>query len=317
MAQPDKSQVHIDVPLTEISVAYVQDQSAFIAERVFPGLNVQKQSNKYFVFDRETFLRDQMQKRGPGEESAGSGYSLSNDSYFCDLWALHKDISDFDRVNTDSPLDADRSAVTFLTQQALIRKERQWAADYFATGVWGTDATVANQWSDYVNSDPIGDVDVGKEVMLEATGHLPNTLVLSYKVFNRLKNHPDVRDQIKYTSDRVVDENILASLFGVQRVLVPKSIAQTAAEGKAAAPALIHGKHALLCYVAPNPGLEAVSAGYTFNWTGFAQNFAGLGAAIEKIRMDHLKSDRIEGHAAFDMKVVSSQCGYFFGSVIA
>jgi hypothetical protein len=317
MAQPTSGQVHIDVPLTNISVAYVQDQNNFIASKVFPDLNVAKQSNKYFVFDRNAFMRDHMQKRAAGEESAGSGYALSNDSYFCDVWALHKDISDFDRTNTDSPLDADRNAVTFLTQQALIRKERQWASDFFTTGVWTTDKTVTNQWSDYVNSDPLGDVDEGKEQILTDTGMLPNTLVLSYKVFNKLKNHPDIVDRIKYTSSRVVTEDVLASLFGVSRILVPKAIADTTAEGKAAAPALIHGKHALLCYVAPSPGLEAVSAGYTFNWTGFAAGFSGMGVAVEKLRMDHLKSDRIESHMAFDQKKVSAQCGYFFGSVIA
>jgi hypothetical protein len=316
MAQPTFAQVHIDAPLTQISVAYQQDASNFIAERVFPGLNVAKQSNKYFVYDRNAFFRDHMQKRAAGAESAGSGYGLSNDSYFCDVWALHKDISDFDRTNTDAPLDSDGAAVRFITQNGLIRKERNWATNFFTTGIWSTDASVT-QWSNYVSSDPIGDIDTGKETILTATGQNANTLVLGLQVFNRLKNHPDIVDRVKYTSSRVVTEEILASLLGVSRVLVPKAIADTTAEGKAAAPALIHGKHALLCYVAPSPGLEEVSAGYTFNWTGFAPGFSGMGMAMEKLRMDHLKSDRIEGHMAFDQKVVSAQCGYFLGSVVA
>lgn len=316
MAQPTSNQVHIDVPLTEISVAYTQSASNFIAEKVFPGLNVAKQSNKYFVFDRNAFFRDHMQKRAAGEESAGSGYGLSSDSYFCDVWALHKDISVFDRTNTDAPLDSDRNAVQFLTQAALIRKERNWASTFFTTGVWSTDATVT-QWSDYVSSNPLGNIDTGKEVVLAATGQIPNTLVLGYQVFNKLKEHPDIVDRVKYTSSRVVTEELLASLFGVDRVLVPKAIADTTAEGKTAAPALIHGKHALLCYTAPSPGLEAVSAGYTFNWTGFASGFGGMGVAVEKMEIPERKCDRIEAHMAFDQKVVSPQCGYFLGSVVA
>lgn len=316
MAQPTSNQVHIDVPLTEISVAYQQSADHFIAEKVFPGLNVAKQSNKYFTFDRNAFFRDHMQKRAAGEESAGSGYSLSDDSYFCDVWALHKDISDFDRTNTDSPLDSDRNAVQFLAQNALIRKERNWASTFFTTGVWSTDATVT-QWSDYVSSNPLGNVDTGKETILEATGQMANTLVIGYQVLNKLKEHPDVVDRVKYTSDRVVTADLLASLFGVERVLVSKAVVDTTAEGKAAAPALVAGKHALLCYVAPQAGLEAVSAGYTFNWTGFAAGFGGQGVAIEKLRMDHLKSDRIEAHMAFDQKIVSAQCGYMMANVVA
>jgi hypothetical protein len=316
MAQPTLAQVHIDVPLTQISVAYTQSADNFIAGKVFPDVNVEKQSNKYFTFDRTTFMRDQMRKRAAGEESAGSGYTLSNDSYFCDVFALHKDISDFDRTNTDSPLDADRNAVTFLTQAALVRKEAQWVSDYFATGIWGTDNTSTTKWSDYVSSDPIGDLDVAKVAMLEATAQEGNTLILGLRVFNQLKNHPDIVDRIKYTSSRVVTEDVLASLFGVGRVLVPKAVSDGVAEGKTAAPALMHGKHALLLHVAPSPGLEVASAGYTFNWTGFASGFSGQGVAVSKFRMENLKSDRVEAHVAFDLKVVASQLGYFWSSVV-
>jgi hypothetical protein len=261
------------------------------------------------VFDRTTFMRDQMRKRGSGEESAGTGYSLSSDSYYCDLWALHKDISWIDRANTDSPLDQDRNAVTLISQAALIRKEVEWRDSYFTTGVWGTDKTVSAQWSDYGSSDPLADVEEGKEVILAATGQEANTLVLSLKVFNKLKRHPDIVDQVKYTSnlaDRAVSESILAALF-VDEVV----------EGKAAAPGLIHGKHALLCHVADAPGLEVPSAGYTFSWKGLAPGFNGQGVAMEKFEMRNLKSDRVEGHTAFDMKCVGSALGYFFSSVIA
>ena len=317
MAQPGYAQVHIDAPLTNISVAYMQDAKNFIAGQVFPDLPVDKQSNKYFIFDRASFLRDSMRKRGPGEESAGSGYTLSNDSYYCDVFGLHKDISDIDRANTDSPLDPDRNATQFITQQALIRREVQWTTDFFTTGVWGTDTTVAAQWSDYVSSDPLGDVETAKSVILSATGQEANTLVLGYGAFIKLKNHPDIVDRIKYTSARVVTEEVLASLFGVGRVLVPKAIVDSVAEGKTSAPALVQGKHALLCHVAPSPGLEVPSAGYTFSWKGLAPGYTGVGAAMNKFRMEQLMGDRVEGHVAFDFKAVGTALGVFLPSVSA
>ena len=295
----------------------MQEAKNFIATQVFPDVSVDKRSNKYFTFDRNTFMRDSMVKRGPGEESAGSGYTLSNDEYYCDLWALHKDISDIDRASTDSPLDQDRNAVQFLSQAALIRKEKQWVDDFFTTGVWTTDNTTATDWSDYVSSDPVGDIDTAKLTILEATGQEGNTLVLGLRTFNQLKNHPDIVDRIKYTSARVVTEDVVASLFGVGRVLVPKSIMDSSAEGKAASTALLHGKHALLCHVAPAPGIEVATAGLTFNWTGLAAGFAGQGLAVDKFRMPQLKGDRIEAHMAFDQKVVSPQLGYFFSGIVA
>lgn len=38
------SDVHIDKPLTNLTLAYVQDQSMFIADKVFPVVGVQSQS---------------------------------------------------------------------------------------------------------------------------------------------------------------------------------------------------------------------------------------------------------------------------------
>ena len=317
MSQPAQSTTHIDAPLSNISIAYMQNAENFIASKVFPDVNVDKRSNKYFVFDRTTFMRDAMEKRGAGEQSAGSGYTLSNDSYYCDVWALHKDIADIDRAQTDSPLDQDRNAAMFLSQAALVRKEKAWVDSFFTTGVWTTDNTTATDWSDYVSSDPVGDIDTAKVTILESTGQDANTLVLGLRVFNQLKNHPDVVDRIKYTSARVVTEDVLAGLFGVKTVLVAKAVMDGVAEGKTPAPALLHGKHALLCHVAPSPGIEVPTAGLTFNWTGLAPGFSGQGLAIDKFRMPELKGDRVEAHMAFAQKVVSAPLGYFFSGIVA
>lgn len=316
MAQPTTGMVHTDQPLTNISTMYLQSQEDFIAGKVFPSVDVSKQSDKYYKFDKASFFRDQMRKRGAGEESAGSGYTLSSDTYYCDLWALHKDIDFITRANEDSPLNSDRNAVQFLTQAALIRKEVQWATDYFTTSVWATDNTTAVDWDDYANSDPLGDVDTAKITIRQSTGQAANTLVLGHQVFDKLKRHPDIVDLIKYTSSRVVTEEILAALFGVKQVLVAKAIVDSVSEGKTSAPAFIHGKHALLCHVAAAPGVEVPSAGYTMNWTGLS-GVAGTQVAIDKFYIPERKCDRIEAHTAFDMKVVGSDLGYFFSGIVS
>jgi hypothetical protein len=316
MAQPTQSTTHIDVPLSQLSVSYMQKQDNFIASKVFPDIAVDKRSNKYFVFDRATFMRDSMRKRAGGEESAGSGYTLSSDTYYCDVWALHKDISDQDRAMTDSPLDQDRNAVQMLAQAALIRKDAAWAADFFTTGVWGTDNTNATNWDDYTSGTPLVNVDTAKITVLEATGQELNTMVVSYRVFAALKEHPTIVDRIKYTSSRSVTEETLATMFGMKNFLVSKAVVDGAVEGKAASTAAIAGKHALLLHVADAPGIEVPSAGYTFNWTGLAGGYSGMGLAVDKLRAPLLAGDRIEGQMAFDQKLVGSSLGFFFSGIL-
>ena len=325
MPQPTQSQVHVDAILTNISVAYMQRAENFIADKVFPVVPVDKQSDKYFTYDKNDWLRDEAQVRTDGTESVGSGYNISTATYYADVFAIHKDVGDQTRANADAPINVDREAAEFVTHRLLTRREIQFNNDFMSDGVWGTSATgVAAgpstdefvQWSNYTTSDPIEDIEAGKADILSVTGLEANTLVLGYDVFRQLKNHPDLVDRIKYTSSQTITEDMLARMFDIDRVLVSKSIKATNAEGATAAYSFTTGKNALLCHVADAPGLLTPSAGYTFQWTGVSQ---GLGTTIgtSSFRLESLKATRIEAELAFDNKVVGADLGYFFGSAVA
>lgn len=316
MPQPTSTQVHVDAILTNISVAYMQRQENFIASRVFPIVPVEKQSDRFFKYTKNDWFRDEAQRRADATESAGGGYNLTTDSYRADVWAFHKDIGDQTRANADAPLNVDREATEFVTSRMLLKMEKEWQSAFFGSGVWGTDITPANLWSNYSTSDPLNDVETGKRTILATTGFEPNTLVLGYDVFIQLKNHPDLVDRIKYTSSNVITADMMARMFEVDRVLVCKAVQATNNEGGTEAYSFVQGKHALLSYSAPSPGLLQPSAGYVMSWTGVS---GGIGATIgtSRLRMDSLKADRVEAEMAFDMKVVAPDLGYFFNAVVA
>lgn len=315
-SQPTASDVHVDAILTNISIAYLQRQEHFIASRVFPIVPVEKQTDKYFTYTKADWFRDEARKRAPGTESAGSGYGQSTAAYSCDVFAFHKDVPDQVRMNTDVPLNPDRDATEFIAQRLMLRMEKQWAADYFTTSIWDNDVTPTNLWSNYATSDPISDIELGKETILKNTGYMPNTLVLGYQVFRQLKNHPDIIDRYKYTSSSTITTDMLARLFEVDRILVAKAVENTAVEAETASFGFVHGKNALLCYSNPTPSLLAPSAGYIFMWRGVSR---GLGAdvGVKRIRMEELESDRLEGQIAFDDKVVATDMGYFFSGAVS
>lgn len=319
MPQPVSSEVHIDAILTNISVAYIQEQGNFIANQVFPTVPVEKQSDKYFKYTKGDWFRDEAQLRAPATESAGSGYGLTTDNYSTLVYAFHKDVDDQVRANSDTPLNPDRDATQFVTQRMLLRQEIDWSATYFTTGVWATDKTGGTDftvWSNYTSSDPIEDIEAGKSTMLTNTGFMPNTLVLGYDVFRQLRHHPDVVDRIKYTSSEVPAEGILSRLFGVDRVLVTRAIKNSGAEGASDSFAQVHGKNAALFYVANSPGLLTPSAGYQFVWRGVSDGM-GQNIGITRFRMPALRADRIEAQMAWDYKVVSTDLGYFFSGCVA
>lgn len=328
MPNPTPGDVHINTPLTNMSVAYVQDATNFVATRVFPTIPVQKQSDLYFVYDQADFARDEMRERAPGTEAAGGGYELDTASYSARRHSFRKDIDDETRANSDSPLQSDRDATIFVTQKALIRRERLWATKYFGTSIWGTDITgVASsvgagevlQWNDAA-STPIQDIKSGKATILQNTGHEPNVLTIGYQVWVQLSDHPDIVDRVKYTGTRenpaMVDLAAVASLLGIDRLEIMKAVYNTADRGQAASMSFIGGKSALLCYANPRPSIMQPSAGYTFNWAGLT-GAGNEGLRIKRYRMEHLSSDRVEIDMAFDQKLVAADMGYFFTTVVA
>lgn len=317
---PNRSQIHIDRALTDISVAYMQDGRNFVNDKIFPSIGVQKQSNKYFVYDKGDSLRIHTQIRAGGTESAGAGFDINQDNYFCDPFALHHDVNDQDRVNADEPIDLDRDGTEFVTQDIMMKKENDFFQAFFQTGIWGTDKDGSTadfvQW-DLASSNPITDVEDFVEIIVSNTGVSPEDITLTYSpdVWRIVKNHPEVLDRIKYTQTGIVSASLVAAAMGIKQVLVARGVVNTAAKGQAATVGFMAPlKTALLTYAPASPSMKKPSAGYTFDWTGYNK---GQAVAVFKFRMEHLRADRIEVENAWDQKLVAADCGLFMTNCLS
>jgi hypothetical protein len=327
MPQPTVGDVHVAAALTDVAVAYWQDESSYIADKVFPMVSVQHQTDVYFVWSKADFFRDEAQLRADATESAGTGVNLTTQTYSAKVWALHQDIGAQVRANADPSVDLDIVATRQLMQKMLIRRDRIFMTTYMKTGVWGTDVTGAAggpvyQWSDDANGDPFTDIALGQTTVLQNTGLEPNTLVMSYPVYQALRKHPLVIDRIKYTNPAFsgkITPQLLAEAFDIERILVSKAVYNTAAEGATATMAFVMGKSALLCYTAPSPGIMVPTAGYTFGWSGLGEGMNNLGVATYQIPMPWrgIKTVRTEVEMAFDMQIVGSDLGYYFNTIVA
>jgi hypothetical protein len=326
MPQPSINQVHVDAILTNASVAYIQSADNFIATKVFPIVPVDKQSNLYFKYTKEDWFRDDATLRADGSEAATSGYGLSTDSYYANVYAVKKAVGDQTMANFDNPLDPMRDAAKFTAQLILNRLENQFVSDFIKTSVWGTDYTGVSgtpsvgtqfkQWSDLANSDPIQDIEFGKAKILSTTGFEANKLVLGYDAYQVLRNHPDIIDRVKYTGRDVPDTQYLAQLFGVDEVLVAKAVKNTATEGQTGSFSFAFGKSALLVYAPANPGLLTPSAGYSFQWRGVSEGL-GLTVGTKQYRLEQNAATYIESQIAFANKIVAADLGFYFATCVA
>lgn len=329
MPLPSLTDVHVSELLTNVSIAYVQDQNSFIANQIAPIVPVTKQTNSYFVFDKGSFNRDEVGLRSPGTGFQRTGYSLTTASYSAAQYALEHAIPDEIRENAD--YDVERMGIQVLMQKFMIKRERKFVSSFMAGSTWGRDvagqagapgADTQHYFWDGANADIINDLHKQCDYVKSQTGFRPNRFITSPSVWRVMMNDPDIIDRHKHTSDGPISQQAVANLCGIGspsdpgRIVVMDAVYNSAAEGATASMGFMIGDVGLLAYVAPSPQIDQPSALYTFSWSTLDKVRQAGAAAISMWRDEAVKSDILRGEMYFDMKVVATDCGVFFTNLL-
>lgn len=308
-AQPTRHQVHIDTAMTNISIAYRNE--VYIAEQIFPNVPVKHQSDKYFVFDKASWFRDEAGPRPPGGRAPRVEYALTTGGpYACIEYAAAKGIPDEIVDNADNPLNPDREGTEFVTDKLLMRKEKDISDLVFTGANWTNTGTPAGGVWSGDTSDPINDITGSsgiRETVRKAIGRYPNTMVMGATVWAALQRHPDFLDRVKYTQLGIVTEDLAAKLFQVNKLLIGTAIINNAQEGAADDFADIWGASVFLGWTSPSPSLMSPSAGYVFTWKP---------RQVNRYREEQEHQDIVEALENWDAAVTSKDSGYLLTSVV-
>ncbi len=312
---PDVSDVHVNGLLTDISLAFMNEPNAYVADKIFPLVGVAKQSDIIPKYTAAYWLRNEMGERAPGTESKEAGWAVDNDNtYFAKGYGLRKIIPDEVRANTDAPYDMDRDATTFLTDKAMMAREIAFAAATNAGSLWTTNTTVGVKWSDFANSDPLNDILTGNRTVQQLIGRKCNCLAMGQIVYDRLRIHPDLMELCKYvTAFNIPAETNMAKVFDAANVFVVRGIYESAVEGATSSVLPIWDDDALLCYVPANPSLFSPAAGYTFYWKPLT---GGGPQYIRRFRVESKSSDVVEVRSYFHVKLTSADSGLRWADVV-
>jgi hypothetical protein len=329
MPEPTGSDLHIDALLSELSIGYMNEPDAYAADKVFPIVKTDKQSDKYAIYDKEDWFRDEAKVRAPLGISQGGGWAMATPgTFFCDEYAYHSDIADEDIDNADEVFNMEDDATAFCVEKLKLSRERRFATKYFGTGIWTTEwqgQTAAPSTDEFLtwdtaSSTPISDIEDAKTTVKILTGLMPNTLLLSERVFQTLSNHADVIDRYKYTQAGIMTEELLAKVFKVGKIVVAKAVYASGVEEDETMAYALGQYDALLVYAAPRPTRRHPSGGYTFRWRRpIERGVSGdrLESTIRKFYMQKERGTRIEGSVYEDIKLVAADCGVFFDDAIA
>lgn len=329
------SQVHIDQPLTNLTLAYAQSQENFIADKIFPIVGVERQSDKYYIYDRANMNRTgDVKKLAPRTEVNRIGMSISNSSYYADVYGLGMDFDQQTIANEDAALEMRSAGAETLAMRLMIDREERFASTFFAASVWSTEYTgVASspsgtqfvQWNDYTNATPIKNVtDVRRAMQLKSGGFKPNTMVVGKEVRDILINHPDILARLNggatVSNTALITDAKIAEIFEVENFYTMEAVKNDSVEGVAESNSFIGGKSVLMVHTPSSAGLMSPAAGLTFAWNNIpgANN---LGISVESFSDDALKRQQVAEHIqvkmAYDMKVVGADLGAFFAQAVA
>lgn len=338
---PTAGDVHVNTPLTNFSQKWIQDQAMFIGLNAMPNNPVSKQSDLYYNFSRADFNRIHARKREDGTESAGAGFKLATDPYFAFVYALHKDITDRQRANADTPVNLERSSTEFVTQQLMLLRETLFRDTFLPTSeadkntawgasrVWVGNASPTGEqfgFFDNANSDPIVDVRRAMDAVHLATGFRPNRIAIGRSAWSALLDNDAILARITGgttpSQPAVVMRALIAQLFEVDQIFVGGSVVNAGEDqnnrdniNAGEANSFVIGDD-MLIYFAPNtPSLESPTAGQQFSWTGF-MGATAAGMRIRRFRSEKTQSDRIEGEMAFDYKITSQELAIAFHNCV-
>lgn len=317
----------VEPALTDMSVAFFQDPSNFMAHNLLVSTPVDKESGKYHVIDTDDIRRVQMDLKARGAKAVEGGFGISKASYSIDVVGLEYLLPDEDRANADPSLPPERVAEQFLRMQYMLKKEADFGTDLFKTGEWGTDIAGVTttpgtgevyKWSDQ-SGDPIGDVATGQEAMLRATGVLPNVMACNYPVYKSLINNASIQDRIKGGANTnlpsLANRRLLAEILELDEVVVSMASYNAAAEGLAADNQFLLGNHALLARREPISTVAMPSAAVTLNWNTYLPNMNEFGYVVESFRDGRADTDVWRARGAYTHHKVASALGYFFSEI--
>lgn len=315
--------------LSNMALAYYQSDTKAFAKTIFPICPVNLSSDSYYIFGKEELLRDNWHRKPPYGKVDTAVLSEYTDTYTCQVDQMIMGIdrirqTDLTRRQGPATKDPRTQRTKTMAGQANIHQDVIFANKFFKAGVWGheekgTDSTnpTSGQFIKFTNgnSDPVALIDNRKTIMEQNTGRMPNRMAIGVNVFNALKVHPAILERVKYggstANPALVTANVLAQLFGVDKLTVQRSIMNKAKIGQKADMQYIGDPNGfLLAYATDTPSVDEPSAGYIFTW-----DMLGDGNIMPVLNYDGesgTHSEFVEGLMAIDMKKTADDLAMYF-----
>lgn len=302
----------IQPELTAIAIAY--HNANMIADQVLPRVPVGKEEFKYLKHAMAEGFTVPDTKVGRRSAPNEVEFSASEQPGMTEDYGLDDPIPQSDIDNAPVNYDPLGRSTMQLTNLIELDREVRVAGMVFNANSYGANnkVTIAgqDQFSDFVNSDPIGLITEKLDTMIMRG----NVMVIGRPAYSVLARHPDI---VKAAHGNSGDKGMatrqaIAELFELEDILVGNAWVNTARKGQAANLQRTWGKHISLIY---RDKMADTRSGTTF---GFTAQFGNRIAGSEPDSKIGLRGgQRVRSGESVKELITATDLGFFLSDVVA
>jgi len=208
----------IDPIFTKFAQGYIP-QGAMVAEFIAPTVPTPVRAGQVVTFGKDSFAIEET-KRTPGSNILSytpqydfTGYSLTQDALAASIPIEHVEESEAVGLN-----GLQLSAIRVVLDKLALGREKAVIDLISDSSLYETSCTgtVSTKWN-AANSTPLADVLAAKEAVRAQIGAMPNSMVVSPKVYNALVNNDEIKSHYNPTTNEMLDDTMLARYFRLSR----------------------------------------------------------------------------------------------------
>ena len=304
----------IDPLLSNVSSMYVPE--GVIADTLLPSLKFAQYTGKLGSYGKSHLRIENTVVGGKGKYRQVESIVRQTSGFEIEGHGLSGMVTKYDYKNVIDPFDAEKDETMGISTILLLEKEKGLADSLGSTSVMTQNTTLVgpSQFSDYANSSVSSVVNAGKKAVRDGSGAVANIAIMDYAVAEVLRYHPELLDMLgfKYAKPGGLTNEDLAKAFGVETVLVPNAMYNSAKEGQAAVMASVWGKNVVLAYIPKAAAKYQLSLGYNIRLDGgsprqvFKQSLFNPPGSTEILVEDE-----------YDLVLSDVTCGYLIKDAIA
>lgn len=291
--------------------------TGFIAESILPAVSVKETTGKVANYGNGHLRIENTVHTGEGPYARVDSITRGSDAYDIEDHGLQGTITDNDFRNVEDPYDARLDETLALTTHLALGKEKALADALQDPAIITQGATLTGnaQYNNrtHADSDPIGDMQTARDTVLDSTGTLINTAIMSTKVYNALRFHETLISSLGFTDQRpgALSRQELAQALELDNIFVGNAIYNSAKQGQTAVLANVWAKDLIYATIGL-PALRQKVLGWEIRKSGTTPR-----QVVRQKNFTPVGSEEVAVTDNYDQLLLNATCAYLVQDVIA